>query len=440
MINLTLLVMEILGLEILIYKISFFNVLIFFIFFGVYFWFVLKKKNIIYYVIPIIFLIRSFLVLDFSEIRENRVLNIQADIVNSIGKIEKIDNKIPLQNIYINVENISDGKYKIKGEILKTGYNFYEVKVLDKEEITPNFIEKYFYEKFNSIKKYLSNRCGNFLQGVILGERRYIYREISEQFRYSGASHLLAISGLHIGIIIGLIIWFLNLFKIKREIRDSLALVFLTVYILGISISASVIRAYVMGVIYLLGKIVYEQIDIKKSFTLAFLINLILYPNSLGNLSFLLSYMCLFSIIYIYPLCKIKNIKKYENIIKYLIFTGVIQIFITPLSMYFFGVLPLFSYFTNIFLIPFGTVFIILGFISFFIPELIFSVFISPILEITYLFMEKILYIFEKIPYLNIDFERKFDLKFIIFIYIILFVLFYKERLKRDYKKLIWEN
>lgn len=434
MINLNLLAMEILGLEILIYNISFLSVLIFFILFSVYFWFILKKKNIIYYVIPIIFLIRSFSVLDFNEIKEREILNIQIDIVNSIGKIEKINDKIPLKNIYISVENISDGKYKIKGEILKENYNFYEVKVLDKEEITPNFIEKYFYEKFNSIKKYLSNRCGNFLQGVILGERRYIYREISEQFRYSGASHLLAISGLHIGIIIGLIIWFLNLFKIKREIKYSFALVFLTVYILGISISPSVIRAYIMGVIYLLGKIIYEQIDIKKSFALAVLINLILYPNSLGNISFLLSYICLFSIIYIYPLCNIKNIKKYENIIKYLIFTGVIQIFITLLSMYFFGVLPLFSYFTNIFLIPFGSIFIILGFISFFISEPIFSIFISPILELNYLFMEKILYIFEKIPYLNIDFKRKFDLKFIIFIYIILFVLFYKDRLKKIIK------
>ena len=429
--NIIFLGIEILAIVLGLYVVPFFTLTLMIAFFLFYLYFGFKIKKIIYYIIPILFLIRIFLSVNFNEINKEDMIIIETNIVEGRGRIEKIDNKFPIQSIYISVENISDGKYILygSGEKISEKYNFYNFKILEKNEISLNKFEKFFNKKLEKIKKYISNRCGNFLEGVILGERRYIYRDIRENFNYCGVAHLLAISGLHIGVVIGIILFILNIFKIKREIKYSLALIFLTIYMLGIMRSPSAVRAYIMGVVFLLGNLFYEKIDIKKSFSFALIINLLIYPTSLNNLSFIFSYICLFSIIYVYPkFCILKKIK-YKNILNFFIFTGIIQIFITPVSIYFFKTVPLFSYFTNFILTPLGIIFITLGFVSFFIPEIIFSEIISPVLQGIYNLIEKLLEIFSKIPYLSIKYDKSLSLKFIILIYIILIIIVYRKKL-----------
>ena len=206
----------------------------------------------------------------------------------------------------------------------------------------------------------------------------------------------------------------------------------MTIYMTGITKSPSSIRAYIMGGIFLIGKIFYEKTDIKKSLALAIIINFFIYPVSFGNISFIFSYSCLFSIVYIFPKYYIAREKRYKNILNLFIFTGIIQIFIIPVSVYFFKTVPLLSYFTNFILTPLGTIFITFGFLCFFIPETIFALFFAPVLQGIYNIIEFVLNFFSKMPCLTIKYNGNLSLKFIIFIYIILILLFYlrKERNK----------
>lgn len=422
---------EILVMGIGLYTFPFFILVLMTIFFLFYLYFGFKIKKVIYYILPILFLIRIFFSVNFSEINSENIIMIETNIAEGKGRIEKLENKFPLKNIYISVENISDGRYIFYGKAEKVSkeYEFYNFQVLEENKIPLNKFQIFFDKKLNNLKKYISNRCGNFLEGVILGERRYIYKDIREKFAYCGVAHLLAISGLHIGIVIGIILSVLKTFKIKKEKKNLIALIFLSFYMLGILGSPSSFRAYIMGAIFLLGNMFYEKIDIKKSFALAIIINFFIYPTSFSNISFVFSYMCLFSIIYIYPRCRILKKSKYKNILNFFIMIGVIQIFITPISFYFFKTVPLFSYLTNFILTPLGTVFIIFGFVSFFVPEIIFKIIIAPILQGVYDLIEKLLNIFVKIPYLAIKCDINLSLKFIIFIYIMLIILFYKKSL-----------
>ncbi len=93
----------------------------------------------------------------------------------------------------------------------------------------------------------------------------------------------------------------------------------------GITKSPSSVRAYIMGGVFLIGKIFYEKADIKKSLALAVIINFFIYPVSFGNISFIFSYLCLFSIVYIFPKYYITKEKRYKNILNLFIFTGIIQ-------------------------------------------------------------------------------------------------------------------
>lgn len=430
--NIIFLAAEVLFIGAVIYIVPFFSAVLITLFFlgFLYFWF--ERKEILYYLIPLLLLIRIFFTVNFNEIYPDEFIKIETKIVNSQGRIEKIDDKFTLGTMSIITEKVPDGKYILYGTMEKFGKNsFYYFHTIKKEEIPLNRFEIFFNNRLKTLRKYLSNKCGNLLQGVILGERRYIYKEIRDKFIYSGSAHLLAISGLHIGAVTGIILWTVNLIKIKREIRYSLAFVFLTIYVLGISVSPSVIRAYIMGGVFLAGKIFYEKTDIRKSFAAAVIGNLFLYPDSAGKISFILSYICLFTIIYIYPKVSLKRKIKFVNILNFFIFTGVIQIFILPVNLYFFKTIPFLSYFTNFFMTPIGMVFVTLGFVSFFVPEIVFAWFFAPILQIIYNLMEIMLNFFSRIPYLIIKYDNNLSLKFIIFIYIILTALFYIKEIKK---------
>lgn len=428
--NIIFLSAEILFLGAVIYIAPFFSTILITIFSLGILYFIFGRKEILYYLLPVLFLARIFFIINFenfNEINSDKIFKIETKIVNGKGVVKKADDKYPLKTINIETFKISDGKYILYGNFKqkKSGFNYFDIETIKKEELPLNRFEMFFNSRLDKMKKYLSNKCENFLNGVILGERRYIYRNVREKFIYSGSAHLLAISGLHIGAVIGIILSAVNIFNLKREIKYFSAWFFLSIYIAGINGSPSVIRAYIMGSIFLLGKIIYEKTDLKKSFAAAVIINLFLYPNSLGNISFIFSYLCLFTIIYIYPKISIKKDIKIKNILNFLIFTGTIQIFIIPVQLYFFGTFPLLSYFTNFFLTPAGMIFVTLGFINFFIPEIIFRFIFAPVLEAVYKIMEIMLNFFADIPYLTIKSDSKLSLKFIIFIYIILTVLFY---------------
>ena len=434
--KITFLATELLILGAMIYIVPFFSVCLMTIFFMSLLYFYFGTKKIIYYLFPILFLIRIFFSvnLDFNKesLFDGEIKRIETNIVNGRGKAKTIDNKFFLENINLYISETEDGKYIVYGKLEHTKYNNFSVEVLQKEKLQENIFEKFFKKRMENIREHLSNKCGNFLHGVILGERRYIYKNIRDKFIYSGSAHLLAISGLHIGAVIGLILQCVNLFKIKREARYLLAFLFLSIYVAGINTSPSVVRAYIMGGVFLLGKIFYEKIDMKKSLSLAVILNLFLYPVSLGDISFIFSYLCLFTIIYIYPKCRIKRECKHKNILNFFIFTGVIQIFMIPVTIYFFKKIAMLSYFTNFVLTPLGMIFVTVGFVSFFMSELIFALIFAPILEMIYGVMEIILNLFAKIPFLTVNFSHNnLSLKFLIFIYIILTALFYFKEIRK---------
>lgn len=356
-----------------------------------------------------IFFFRLYIITYKEKVEIGDVVEITGRVDAGKGRIETIDGKYFLENTYFLVNKVEDGEKIILGDIeniknLKWGTQ-YKLNVQEVRE-NKNIFKEFFIMKIKKISENYTIGLENFLRATILGEGHLIDNELKELFRYTGTAHLLVISGLHIGVIISGIVLLLLKLKISKRIRYFLTFLILSIYVLSIGKSPSVLRSYIMGGIYLLGNVIYEKVNTKKSFLIAFIISLLIYPTWIYSISFWMSYVAVFSIIFIYQKLPKFNIRKniYLNkILNSILLTIVVQISMTPIFYIFFKNIPLLSFFTNILLIPIASIFIIIGFITLFLSNFYLEFLLLPILNYSYIFLIESVQLLSRIPYLTLE-------------------------------------
>ena len=109
-------------------------------------------------------------VVNFNEYQVGDIVIIKTEISNGVGKIERIENKIPLlrKNIYLSIE---DGKYEILGEITRIKPRYILLEEIEKTKKEKNKIEIILEGKIKKLRNYLSNGCVNLIETTVLGEK-----------------------------------------------------------------------------------------------------------------------------------------------------------------------------------------------------------------------------------------------------------------------------
>ncbi|MGL6065324.1 MAG: ComEC/Rec2 family competence protein [Fusobacteriaceae bacterium] len=343
---------------------------------------VYKKRNILFYIIPFVFLARTYTGVNNNSYNRHEKITVISEIYEGRGEVLKINNKFSKIKNYVTVSNLPSGKYHIEG-IIQDKYqtkhsNQYTLNIVKFKKIEKKFIENILKKRVNTVVKNSSNEEKNLYKGIVLGEKKLIYKRIRTLFIDTGVAHLLAISGLHMGIVLYIISSLLLKFKVKKRVRDILTLLFLTLYFLGIPNSPSVVRAYTMAVIYLLGKIFYENTNFIKSLSISFIISLLLNPVIFYDVSFVLSYSAVLGIAIIVPLLKkINNLtkdyikKRYISyILNYFLFTLLLQLILSPLIYYYFDKFSIKTILYSSLITPIGTAYIFSCFISLLFPTM----------------------------------------------------------------------
>ena len=139
-------------------------------------------------------------------------------------------------------------------------------------------------------------------QGIILGIRSNIPSSTMTAFARTGTAHLLAISGLHLGIIAGIMlttgIWF---FGRRYRLYIWLALVTIWFYALFTGMHPPVVRGAIMASIFLAAEIAGRQRSAFVALTFAAAIMVGISPYILGAASFQLSFLAMSGLIFLYP-------------------------------------------------------------------------------------------------------------------------------------------
>ena len=196
------------------------------------------------------------------------------------------------------------------------------------------------------------------IQALVLGDKRDIRTELYKDYAAAGAVHILAISGLHIGL---LFLIFSTLLKpIKRIAYGNymypfILLIFLWCFALLAGLSASVTRAVTMFTFFVFASSINRETNTINTLFLSLFVLLFINPLWLFQVGFQLSYLAVFSILLIQPkLSRYYRPRFYLDKLLWDVFTVSIaaQVGIVPLSLYYFHQFPSLFFITNLVVLP----------------------------------------------------------------------------------------
>ncbi len=196
------------------------------------------------------------------------------------------------------------------------------------------------------------------VNALLLGQRQEISKELIENYSKAGAIHILAVSGLHVGIIMLLISFLLQpLKRIKngKLVHTVILILSLWVFAFIAGMSASVIRAVTMFTALSIGLVMDRKNSIYKNLIISLFFLLLLNPYYLFEVGFQLSYLAVFFIVWIQPIIY-RSWKPKWRIADYFwqLFTVSLaaQLGVLPLSLYYFHQFPGLFFITNLMIIP----------------------------------------------------------------------------------------
>lgn len=220
----------------------------------------------------------------------------------------------------------------------------------------------------------------SLLSALTVGEKRDFSQELKESYAAAGASHILALSGLHLGIIYMLLTLLLpyrgrnHCVALLREIAIVAAL-WAFAFIAGLP--ASVVRSAILFSLMSVGRCLRQDSSSVSSLAFAAIVMLLFSPHLLFDVGFQLSFSAVFAILLLTPHMQ-NALELHERgwFCRYatnlLILTLAAQLGTLPFVWYHFGALPLYSLLTNIFVVPLAFVMIALALLllvtSFFAP------------------------------------------------------------------------
>lgn len=134
-------------------------------------------------------------------------------------------------------------------------------------------------------------------RALLTGDRTALSDETSRVFRDGGIAHVLAVSGLHVGLLMAGVLFLLRRLHVRPWLQLACAAVLLLIYCRLLDFSAPVVRASILTIVLLLGRALRRPVDPLTSLACAFLLVLALRPMDLFSIGFQLSFLAVAGIV-----------------------------------------------------------------------------------------------------------------------------------------------
>ena len=221
------------------------------------------------------------------------------------------------------------------------------------------------------------------IAAMAMGDKSALSQETKEVYSISGTSHILAVSGLHIGIIFQLIILLLG-GKRRSKLTIILSTTIVWAYVIFIGFPASAVRAATMLSIYSMVLLSLRPDPTLNTLALAYIIMVLVNPFNIFDIGFQMSFLAVGSILLFYPLffCLLSS---HSNIIRAIwglfCVSLAAQIGTLPLIVFYFGRISCYSLITSFIAIPAATLILYLCVLLFILSPLTYISFLASSIE-----------------------------------------------------------
>ncbi|HCC06340.1 TPA: hypothetical protein DEP94_03225 [Candidatus Nomurabacteria bacterium] len=304
---------------------------------------------------------------------ENNILDIQIKTPlypkYKIGQTLKLFGKVTLPNIlpphgekksfdyssYLITKNVGSEMFYPKIELVNSNTN----------SITETF-GSWKENMVGKIDMYVSSPASSLASGMLFGNSG-MDKELAQTFRVAGLSHIIVLSGFNIAIVISFILFVFAFLPLT--IRILLASCSVIIFVLMVGGEASVVRATLMAFIALLATLIGREYVALQALVISFLLIILYEPSSLTNdVSFHLSFLATAGIVYLSNILTI-IFEKYFTRIKSKTFIATLSttlsayVMTLPYLMYTFGSVSLYALVSNILVLPFVPIAMLISFL-----------------------------------------------------------------------------
>ncbi len=214
---------------------------------------------------------------------------------------------------------------------------------------------------------------GEFLKGILIGERAGLSAELREAFANSGTAHVLAVSGSNVAVVAGVFFVLFEFCRVRKRTRVVLTCLVLVVYMFLTGSQPPVVRATIMAVVLLVGTVVQEKSNPLNSLGVAAAAILIVDPGQLFDVGFQLSFAAVIALLTLYPILdgfvnKLHGKSTVRSSLVWLLrictMSAVATLGTLPLTAMYFEKISIVGVLTNIFVVPAVGISVVLGFCS----------------------------------------------------------------------------
>lgn len=300
-----------------------------------------------------------------KELSHTRNFYIRLIVTNSDDEILSGDDLIIYGKLTPIFENKSPNTFNFK-KYLAHKHIFYQLKVgseavlshriSEKITLLPTRFKNYAQTIF---KNNLSPEAASIAIGMITGSKSNIPEDLLETYSKVGVMHLLAVSGLHVGIISEALFFLFG--QKKKRSKKTATTIFIIIaiwlFVLFTGSSASTVRAGLMFTMLYLGRITDRLYNPFNAIACTAFGLLIYDPHYLFDLGFQLSYLAVTSIIFFFPLIKsfwdtTRSNWLIDKMWNLAVLSISANILILPLTVYYFNQVPIYFPITNIVAVP----------------------------------------------------------------------------------------
>lgn len=147
----------------------------------------------------------------------------------------------------------------------------------------------------------MGEEAGSYAATMLLGSRGLIDPEDRDAFNRLGIAHILSVSGYHVGVLAAMLAALLRMLRARLGVRTAVTALVLAVYCLLTGMNAPVVRASVLVVLYMLGRLQLRQNISLHLLSVSAILMLLVSPAQLTGASFQLSYCAMLGITMVLP-------------------------------------------------------------------------------------------------------------------------------------------